>query len=264
MTTNKTKENRKREPRTRQRTCKTGPRMQLKISSTATRPVLRFSPTAWAKLLYFRDKTDNEIGGFGVTEAKDLLCVSDFVTVKQKVTAVSVSFEDEAVANFFDDQVDLGRKPEQFARIWIHCHPGDSPEPSVIDEDTFERVFGGCQWAILFVVDRMNKTYARLSFNIGPGANMLIRVQVDYNRDFGPSDHDQWDAEYKANIVAENRFSTNRKNSNEKTESDIHDYALPYDFSDELENMDTTERQFLLDEFGARQDPWDEESEVIF
>jgi hypothetical protein len=29
--------------------------------------VLRFSPTAWAKLLYFRDRGETEIGGFGVT-----------------------------------------------------------------------------------------------------------------------------------------------------------------------------------------------------
>ena len=27
---------------------------------------LRFSPTAWAKLLFFRDHSSNEIGGFGI------------------------------------------------------------------------------------------------------------------------------------------------------------------------------------------------------
>jgi len=72
------------------------------------RPVLRFSPTAWAKLLFMRDVTDNEVGGFGITEAEDLLFVTDFTLVKQKVTAVSVSFEDESVANFFEDQVEAG------------------------------------------------------------------------------------------------------------------------------------------------------------
>ena len=78
---------------------------------------LRFSPTAWAKLVYFRDKSDNEVGGFAITDADDLLFVRDFVTVKQEVTAVSVKFDDSAVADLFDAQVDLGRKPEQFARI---------------------------------------------------------------------------------------------------------------------------------------------------
>lgn len=266
MTTNKMKleESRKSEARMKQRMWKTDPRNPAKVNSKNSGPVLRFSPTAWAKLLYFRDKTDNEIGGFGITEADDLLFVSDFVTVKQKVTAVSVSFEDEAVSKFFDDQVDLDRKPEQFARIWIHCHPGDSPEPSIIDEDTFDRVFGGCQWAILFVVDRRNQTYARLSFNIGPGANILIPVRVDYSRNFDPSDHDRWDAEYNASIMPEIRLSTNWKNSNEKQESDYRDHALPYDFAEELEQMEPEERRFILDEFGARQDPWDDEREVIF
>jgi hypothetical protein len=134
MTTNKTKteEQQKSKARTKHRMWKTGLRIPMKVSSTVTRPVLWFSPTAWAKLLYFRDKTDNEIGGFGITEADDLLYVSDFVTVKQKVTTVSVSFEDEAIANFFDDQVDFGKKPEQFARIWIHCHPADSPETGLV------------------------------------------------------------------------------------------------------------------------------------
>lgn len=223
--------------------------LQLEKKTEYTnRAVLKFCPTAWAKLLYLRDKSDNEVGGFGITESDDLLYVSNFMTVKQKVSAVSVSFDDEAVSNFFDDQVDLGRKPEQFARIWIHCHPADSPEPSILDEETFERVFGVCQWAVLFVVGRRNQTYARLSFNVGPGGQMLVPVQVDYSRDFGPSNHEQWDAEYNANVVVENSFGTFRKISDEKAKSGFRDYALPYDFVDELENMDPTERQFILDE----------------
>jgi len=103
---------------------------QKRQKEKASHPILRFNPTAWAKLLYFRDKTDNEIGGFGITEADDLLYVTDFVTVKQQVTAVSVKFDDNSVADFFDSQVDLGRKPEQFARHWLHTHPGSLAEPS--------------------------------------------------------------------------------------------------------------------------------------
>jgi hypothetical protein len=95
------------------------------------KPMLLFSPTAWAKLLFCRDVTNNEVGGFGITEADDLLFVTDFALVKQKVTSVSVAFADESVADFFEDQVAAGRKPEQFARIWLHSHPGNSPEPSM-------------------------------------------------------------------------------------------------------------------------------------
>lgn len=220
---------------------------------------MRFSPTAWAKLLYFRDKSENEIGGFGITVPDDLLCVTDFVTVKQKVSPVSVSFDDEAVANFFDDQVDLGRKPEQFVRIWLHTHPGDFAEPSGTDEETFKRVFGACHWAVMFIIAQNNRAYVRLRFNVGPGGHVLIPVQVDFSDDFGPSNHELWDAEYNANIEVENLSIRSRKSCDESSEADLGDYALSYDFIDELEHMDPEERQFILDELADRPELWDEE-----
>jgi len=229
---------------------------------------LRFNPTAWAKLLYFRDKSDNEVGGFGIAKADDFLSVIDFVTVKQEVTAVSVKFDDEAVADFFENQVDLGRRPEQFARIWLHSHPGDSPEPSIIDEETFTRVFGGCQWALMFIIAQDNKTYAKLQFNVGPGGQVLIPTQIDYSQDFGPSEQEAWDTEYKTNIKATAWLSSFDSNSNKNDEpsvaGDFSDYALPYDFIDELEKMEPVERQFILDELADRPELWDEESEVMY
>jgi len=89
-----------------------------------TSPVLRFSPTAWAKLLFFRDRGESEIGGFGIAAANDLLRIEEFCTIKQDATVASISFDDLAVADFFEAQVDLGRKPEQFARIWLHTQSG--------------------------------------------------------------------------------------------------------------------------------------------
>ena len=163
-------------------------------------PVLRFSPTAWAKLQFFCHHGETEIGGFGVAAQDDLLRVEEFVTVKQATIAVSVAFDDAAVAEFFDAQVDAGRRPEQFGRIWCHSHPGDSPTPSSIDEDTFDRVFGGCQWAVMFILARGGDTYARLRFNVGPGGSMLIPVEVEYRLPFAASDHSAWLAEYEQNI----------------------------------------------------------------
>jgi proteasome lid subunit RPN8/RPN11 len=227
------------------------------------RVALRFSPTAWAKLLYFRDKSDNEVGGFGITDPDDLLLVKEFVTIKQEVTVVSVKFDDEAVANFFEDQVDLGRKPEQFARIWLHSHPGNSPEPSIIDDDTFARVFGNCEWAVLFVVAQDNKTYAKLNFNVGPGGQALIPTEIDYDQDFGPSDHELWDAEYAANIKAAEWLSTRTAGDKNSDKPDLTGYALPYDFIEEFERMEPAERQFTLDELAERPDLWNEEEVML-
>jgi hypothetical protein len=143
-------------------------------------PRLTFSPLAWLKLMLFLHGGDGEVGGFGVSAEDDLLYVADFVTVRQRCTAVTVEFEDEAVADHFDRCVDGGLAPNRFARIWCHTHPGDSAAPSLTDEGTFRRVFGGCDWALMFIAARGGATYARLQFFAGPGGSVLLAVAVDW------------------------------------------------------------------------------------
>lgn len=227
-------------------------------------PVLRFTPTAWAKLLYFRDHGNTEIGGFGISTADDLLLMEDFVTVKQDVTVASISFDDDAVADFFDGQVDAGKKPEQFARVWLHSHPGDSPIPSSVDEETFHRVFGSCQWAVMFIVARGGKSYARLRFNIGPGGQAVIPVEVDFSRPFGSSDHNAWETEYKANIKSsksDNFFGSQMDDWG--LGHSLSGYACPNDWLEELEAMEPAERRLIMDELAARPDLWNDE-EVVY
>jgi hypothetical protein len=162
--------------------------------------VLRFNPTAWAKLLYLRDLGESEIGGFAITPTNDLLFVDDVRLVRQTCSWVHVEFDDESVADYFDDQVDAGRWPEQFARIWVHTHPGDSPQPSGTDEKTFERVFGRADWALMFILARGGKCYARLRYNVGPGADIELPVDVDYSRPFAGSEFELWHQEYADNV----------------------------------------------------------------
>lgn len=164
-------------------------------------PILRFSPYAWAKLLGFRDAGPTEIAGFGVAPKGDVLLVEDFITVRQQCTAVTAAMDDEAVADYFDQQVELGRRPEQFARVWLHTHPGDSASPSGTDEETFERVFGKCDWAVMAILARGGQTYARLRFGVGPGAQVLIPVQVDFSVPFPAADHEAWGDEFDRNIM---------------------------------------------------------------
>ena len=251
-------------------------RQNRKKNQQNQRPVLRFSPTAWAKLLFMRDVTDNEVGGFGITEAEDLLFVTDFVLLKQKVTAVSVSFEDESVADLFEDQVEAGRQPQQFARIWMHCHPGDSPEPSMTDENTFARVFGTCDWAIMFVVAQNGSTFARLRFNVGPGGEVKIPVCVDYNYEFDAADFEIWKQQYKANVIEDTAFSLTgkSKNSSGKQQDEIDIFGnngfeetsvfTSHDLLGEIDSMDPMEREIFMEELSVRNDFWDEETEVLY
>ena len=93
---------------------------------TKMRTDLHFSPTAWAKLLFLGDFGQTEVGGFGIAATFDPLLVTDVALVGQTCTMASVVFNDAAVADFFDRQVDLGLRPAQFGRIWVHTHPGNS------------------------------------------------------------------------------------------------------------------------------------------
>jgi len=166
-------------------------------------PSLRLTPYAWAKLLYLRDLGSTEVGGFGISATGNLLLIEDLVLVRQTCTDVSVKFDDAAVADHFDKQVDLGRPPEQFARIWIHTHPGNSPAPSGTDEETFARCFGGSDWAVMFILARGGRTYARLRFRAGPGGQLILPVELDFSRAFPAAAPDSWELEYTQCVTCE-------------------------------------------------------------
>lgn len=142
---------------------------------------LMFSPLAWLKLQYFCHAGDTEIGGFGIAAEDDPLHVVDFQTVRQQVTSVTVRFADDAVADFFDKMTDGGLPPARYARLWCHTHPGTSADPSGTDEETFARVFGGCDWSVMFILARGGETYARLAFSAGPRGELLLPVSVDWS-----------------------------------------------------------------------------------
>ena len=143
---------------------------------------VRFAPLAWLKLLTFLHADDVEVGGFGIAASEDLLYVQEFAPLKQSVTSVTVEFDDAAVADHFDACVDRGIAPQRCARIWLHSHPGHSPLPSRVDEDTFARVFGASDWSAMVIIARGGATYARLHFSAGPGGDLLVPVEVDWGR----------------------------------------------------------------------------------
>jgi hypothetical protein len=156
--------------------------------------------------LFLRDQGSTEVGGFGISAPDDLLLVQDIVLVRQLCSAVTVKFEDEAVADHFDDYVDLGYTPERFARIWVHTHPGDSAIPSSTDEETFARCFGSSDWAIMFILAQGGETYARLALNAGPGGDLMLPVEIDFSRPMPASEEQDWEQAYLASVTEECLF----------------------------------------------------------
>ena len=182
-------------------------KLEMKRRATKTRShVLRFTPYAMAKLLFLRDIGPTEVGGFGISGADDLMLVEDIQLVEQVCSAVSVEFDDASVADYFDSQVDMGRKPDQFARIWIHTHPGASPTPSGTDEQTFDRCFGGVDWSVMYILAQEGNSYARARFNVGPGCDRRLRCRTQFDCEFPASDQAAWFEEYCENVSVYDPF----------------------------------------------------------
>lgn len=150
--------------------------------------------------MFLRDLGPTEVGAFGITRPDDLLLVEEIQLVQQRCTEAFVAFDDVAVAEHFEQQVDLGRRPEQCGRIWIHTHPGRSAQPSHVDVETFHRVFGHCDWAVMFILSRGGETYAELSWRHGGPTSIRLRVEVDYSQPFAASDHELWEDEYHSHV----------------------------------------------------------------
>jgi hypothetical protein len=170
------------------------------------RPQLRFTPTAWAKLLFLRDLGPTEVGAFGITRPDDLLLVEEIQLVRQRCTETYVAFDDTAVADYIEHQSDLGRRLDQCARIWIHTHPGDSPHPSRVDEETFQRVFSPCDWAVMFILARGGQAFAELSWRHGGPASIRLGTKVDFRQPFASSDHVRWQDEYHRLVETHTEF----------------------------------------------------------
>ena len=84
------------------------------------------TPTAWAKLLFWRDLGTTEIGGFGISAAKDPLLIEDVRLVKQICSAVTVRFDDGAVApgcGLCRWQRESAGDAAMYARVYDHLAP---------------------------------------------------------------------------------------------------------------------------------------------
>lgn len=175
---------------------------------------LMFSPLAWLKLQYLCHAGPTEVAGFGLSHPEDPLYVEELLVVRQRCTMATVSFDDAAVADLFDDMADDGVPPSRFARIWLHTHPGASVAPSGTDEETFSRVFGTCDWAIMAILGRTGRMSARLRFSAGPGAALEIPTTVDWAAWPGmalglPSRLVKWRREYQTLVEPRLEFASN-------------------------------------------------------
>ncbi len=165
---------------------------------------LRCSPLAWMKWQYLCHAGATEVAGFGLSAPHDPLYLEDILVIGQRASGATVGFDDTAVAEMFDRMTDQKIPPHRFARIWLHSHPGASATPSAVDEATFKRVFGSCDWSVMAILSRTSATYARIQFSAGPGGSCEIPIVVDWQTWLGTGSLDahlaQWRQEYEQHV----------------------------------------------------------------
>jgi len=166
--------------------------------------VVRMSPYVMAKIRYISSKADgNEFSGFGISKSpEDVLSIVDFVTVKQKVSRVTVELDDDDVARYFDEMIVAGKEPLECMRIWIHTHPGMKSTPSGVDRRTFEEIFGKGDWAIMMVIGEGDDITTELSYKLFGEHRVTIELDtvVDWEMEFEGSRHKEWAEEVARNI----------------------------------------------------------------
>ena len=165
---------------------------------------LLIDPKVWAKLIYMRDREGAEVSGFGISESEEnSLHIIDFKLVPQVNLSVFTEFEDKGLANYLEDMCMSGVSPARCLRIWIHTHPGMSPQPSGHDESTFKRVNADSTWGVMCIIADSTE-FARGVVNDGTlSGTMALTVSIAFDSTFeGVTDDDfkAWEDEYCENV----------------------------------------------------------------
>jgi len=221
---------------------------------------LRFTPYAWAKLIWMRDRGDTEVAGYGITATPDPLLITDFVLVKQNCTSVEFHFDKDDSAEHIHRMMDIGLPPWSCSNILIHTHPGNSPKPSLCDEENFRDSFSHPHWAIMFILAQEGETYCRLKFNIGPGANKEIVTTIDWKTHFRGCNVSEWEEEYKKNVFKMKKPLTIKKQID--SYEDIWSNLLVDQVSEE-QNIGEEEYE-VFREIDGTICVWDEEDEEYY
>ena len=153
-----------------------------------------------------RDFGSTEVSGCCVTHPNNFLCITDFVMAAQECSATSTEMDGEDLLSLMYMMRDQGIDNERWARIWLHTHPGMSPNPSQTDEKEFASNYASQQWAIMAILSTDGRTYCRLKSNVGPTITKELQIRVanglwyDDNHvelPFEGDDHlSRWAAEY--------------------------------------------------------------------
>ena len=132
---------------------------------------IHMTPHAFWHLQWMAQRTECELSSMGVLSIeKTGFTLVDVILVKQEVSIAHVDLDMDWWA---EKQVELfetrGIQPWQTS-VWLHTHPTGVERPSTTDEETMRESFGTWDFAVMIVLTKCGRFFARL----------------DLNHDFGP------------------------------------------------------------------------------
>lgn len=149
--------------------------------------MLRISPAAFQKVAYFTKKTV-EVGGFAITSPEDPALIIDFVVLKQTSSVASFDFDKDGMQDYLNEMVDRGISPNNCFRIYIHTHPGNSPQPSSVDDEQFDELMENYPWFCMVIFAKDLSTYARVKMTQGCGIEAELDLEIDWDVPCEPVD----------------------------------------------------------------------------
>jgi hypothetical protein len=112
---------------------------------------------------------------------------------------------------------------------------------------------------VMFILARGGKVYCRLRFNVGPGGQLEIPVEIDYTKPFAPSDAQAWKKLYRDHI----KITDWPDPLDAVSEIDgmmISNGDIPEELAEQLGEMEPEERRAVLEELAYCTDAWDQET----
>lgn len=162
------------------------------------RQSLRFTQYAWRKLIWMRDRQKKEVAGWAVTDPDDNLLVRDIAILPQIVTYATFDFDKQGMSDYTVRRVREGMQPNQFLRVWIHTHPGESAEPSTKDLETFRRDLAEYEWQVMFIIGETGKYTCTMRLRLENGLVAETALPVEMHMD--PAHVEEWEKEFKENV----------------------------------------------------------------
>lgn len=162
---------------------------------------LRFTPYAWAQYVTIRDAGNTEVGAYGITAEDDPLLVVALILPQQTVSVATVEVDGDALLDMTEALNEAGFPPHRWSRVWCHTHPGESAQPSGVDEVYFDGL--DQEWSAMVILADGGDEYCRFAWNPkrgAPGA-CVSSIEVDYSREFEGSCQEKWLEEYKAKVT---------------------------------------------------------------